>query len=63
MEIINIHINRVMERKIRIVDAWNQIYPHDELFNLYRYCEIEVNGERKGQDRTGQNNREFNVIR
>ena len=45
-----------MERKIRIVNTSNQIYPQDELLHKHRYCETEEHGDkqRTGQDRTGQ---------
>ena len=52
MKIIN--INRKMERKIRIANTSNQIYPQDELLHKHRYCETEEHGgkQRSGQDRT-----------
>ena len=54
MKIIN--INRKMERKIRITNTSNQIYPQDELLHIHRYCETEEHGgkQRSGQVRTGQ---------
>ena len=68
MEIIN--TNRKMERKVRIANTSNQIYPQDELLHKHRYCETEEHGgkqrtgqDRIGQDRSGQNNREFDETR
>ena len=55
MEIIN--TNRKMERKIRIANTSNQIYPQDELLNKHRYCETEEHG---GKQRSRQNSMEFN---
>ena len=54
MKIIN--INGKMERKIRIVNTSNQIYPQDELLHKHRYCETEEHGgkQRSGQGRAGQ---------
>ena len=59
-----------MERKIRIANTSNQIYPQDELLHKHRYCETEEHGgkqrsgqDRTGQDRTGQNNMEFDETR
>ena len=50
-----------MERKIRIANTSNQIYPQDELLHKHKYCETEEHrgkqrsGQgRAGQDRTGQ---------
>ena len=45
-----------MERKIRIANTSNQIYPQDELLHKHRYCETEEHGgkQRSGQDRTVQ---------
>ena len=53
MKIIN--INGKMERKIRIANTSNQIYPQDELLHKHRYCETEEHRgkQRTGQDRTG----------
>ena len=54
-----------MERKIRIVNTSNQIYPQDELLHKHRYCETEEHGGKQrtgqdsiGQDRTGQDRTE-----
>ena len=53
MKIIN--INGKMERKIRIANTSNQIYPQDELLHKHRYCKTEEHGgkQRTGQDRIG----------
>ena len=54
MKIVN--INGKMERKIRIANTSNQIYPQDELLHKHRYCETEEHRgkQRSGQGRTGQ---------
>ena len=45
-----------MDRKIRIANTSNQIYPQDELLHKHRYCETEEHRgkQRSGQGRTGQ---------